>query len=78
MSENEFFTFEADDVIRDTDDAVLFRVSYDEEDLLQALDFERDLWVPKSQLCDGSEYMETGDSGEVSVLMWFARKNGWT
>ena len=77
MSNEEWFTVEIEEVIRETDDAILVRIDCDEDDVLSAEDDEAEVWIPKSQLMDGSQHLEPGDSGEMNVAIWFAKKRGW-
>ena len=35
------------------------------------------LWVPQSQVDEDSEVWERGQSGDLLVTEWWARKQGW-
>jgi hypothetical protein len=52
-------------VVRTTEAAVLIEV-----------DGEEEIWVPKSQLREGNDLWEEGDSGSLVVTWWFAEKSG--
>lgn len=62
---DEWVTFEYDDVITDTELAVLFDCG-DEEPV----------WIPRSVL-ENDWYSDPGcGPGEVEIPLWFAEKNG--
>lgn len=37
----------------------------------------RERWVPKSVVHDDSFVFEAGQSGTLTVKLWWAQKNGW-
>ena len=46
--------------------------------LLVSLDGEEEVWVPKSVIHDDSEvYSEKADEGDIVVLAWWAKNNGY-
>ena len=55
------------EVIQQTDSAIL----------VEAGILDDDVWVPNSQVDDESEVHKMGDSGDLVVSDWFARKKGW-
>jgi hypothetical protein len=48
-----------------------------EKALLVELETGDEVWVPQSVIHDDSEVYRAGDAGELVVLAWFARKQGW-
>jgi hypothetical protein len=41
-------------------------------------DGDEEVWIPKSCIHDDSEvYAEDSEPGELVVVAWFARKEGW-
>lgn len=73
----EWFDLEVDAVLRSTPDAILVRISMQEDEVLSVEGYQRDIWIPRSQLVNGCEYVDQGDSGELNVALWFAQKKGW-
>lgn len=53
--------------IYETDDAIL----------VEADEFVKSEWIPKSQITDESEVYENGTDGTLIVTEWFAEKRGW-
>lgn len=45
--------------------------------LVQIIDLEEQVWVPKSQIHDDSEVFKSDQSGKLVVTNWFAEKQGW-
>jgi hypothetical protein len=52
-------------IIRETEKAILCDVGKD-----------KPAWIPKSMIDDDSEIREVGESGEITISEWFARKEG--
>lgn len=38
---------------------------------------DESVWIPKSCIHDDSEVWKGGQDGEVIVVMWWARRQGW-
>lgn len=73
------YYIEVEEVIRDSDKAILVRVSEDEKTVIAAEDCDRtrEVWIPKSQIHEDSEVSEVGDVGTLVVNEWFAEERGW-
>lgn len=59
---NEIVTVMVDRLIRQTDNAALCSIDGEE------------VWLPWSQIDEGSEIASNGDSGEVYIPRWLAEK----
>lgn len=67
MKDEEGVEFEDAECLTETDKAILCR----------APDFDGDkVWIPKSQLVEGTEVGGKGDTGILIVSSWFCRKEG--
>ncbi len=64
MGSGNYVHLDVDEILRETDGAFLLKIG-DEE-----------LWVPKSQISDASDYGEGDEDCTVSVTKWFADKEG--
>lgn len=60
----------------DVGQAVVLKES-DKALLVQIIDLEEEIWVPKSQIHDDSEVFKSDQSGKLVVTTWFANKQGW-
>lgn len=56
--------------------AVALRES-DKALLVQIIEMEKEVWVPKSQIHDDSEVWKSDQSGNLVVTNWYADKQGW-
>ena len=45
--------------------------------LVQIIEMEKEVWVPKSQIHDDSEVWKADQSGDLVVTNWYAEKQGW-
>ena len=54
-------------IVKDTGKAIL----------VNAPEFNEDVWIPQSQVDDNSEIWKEGESGDLLVTDWFAEKQGW-
>jgi len=72
----EWYCVEVDDVLVARPKAVLLRVASDEDEVLGA-ERSDEVWVPRSQLTNGSEDIDVGFCGEVCISLWFATERGW-
>jgi len=57
-------SFEVDEVVKETEAAFLCSIEGEE------------LWIPKSQLKDGSDELEEGGSGTIVIPTWLAEEKG--
>jgi len=81
-SENTFF-IEVEEVLKETDKAILVKVAESETIVLQqleqasetGLDFD-EVWIPKSQIHEDSEVNEMGDVGNLVITRWLAEQKG--
>src|SRR5207249_6975883 len=66
MSTSPWVHLDVEEVVRETDKALLLRL---EED-------GREVWVPLSQIADNDLYSEGDRNCSISVSQWFAEKEG--
>jgi len=65
MSASSWVHLDVDEVVRETDKALLLR-----------LDDGNEVWVPLSQIADADNYAEGDRDCCISVSQWFAEKEG--
>lgn len=64
MSASNWVHIHVDEILRETDKALLCRID------------EEELWIPLSQIADPDEYSAGDEDLTLSVSEWFATKNG--
>ncbi len=65
MSSSNYVHLDVDEVVRETDKALLLRLEEGEE-----------VWVPLSQIADSDQYGAGDRDCTISVTSWFAEKEG--
>jgi hypothetical protein len=66
VSASNWVHLDFDEILRETDKALLVRFPDGEEE-----------WVPISQISDEEDYRVGDQDGTISVSEWLARQKGW-
>ena len=67
---------EVEEVISETEDAILIKLAETEHTVRSSEDAE-EISIPKRVILSDSEVTEVGDSGTLVVSERFAKKRGW-